>query len=91
VWIRLVWTDEADDHVARHGLTRADVESALGGPHYVRSARTRQTVIARGTARALFIVLSPLPGRPGHATVVTARPATWPEEHLLRRRGKWFG
>lgn len=89
MFARLFWTDEAEQHIARHGLTKAEVEDALRGFSYVRSANGRYVVIARGSARPLLVVIEPLKGRRGLAAVVTARPATFAEKRLLRRRGKW--
>jgi hypothetical protein len=88
VKIRVVWTHASIAHIARHGVTREEVNAALAGHQYIRSAKGRIVVIAESRSRALFIVLDPIPSEPGCAELASARPAERSEKRLLRRRGK---
>jgi hypothetical protein len=88
VRIRVVWTDASLDHIAKHRVSRDEVDVALPGNQYVRSVGGQFVVIAAARSRALFIVHDPLPAEPGFAALSTARPAEPPEKRLLWRRGK---
>lgn len=75
-------------HIAAHGILKAEVEHAVEGRRYCRKTGGLYTMIGRGPGRTLFIVLAPSTSLAGFVEVVTARPATRMEKRLLARRGK---
>ena len=84
----LAWTARADAHIARHGVTRIEVEQAIERSFYFRKAGGRRTILGRTASRVLFLVVEDSREVPGFAEVVTARDATLAEKRLLERRGK---
>ena len=85
---RIAWDENSEGHIARHGVTPAEVEAALTLLTYWRSHRGGVVAIGRTRARTLFIVLARRPDHPGYWAVITARDATTSEKRLLRRRAK---
>ena len=90
MWRNIRWTDEARDHVAKHGITPAEVSRAVWSRSYVRRTREGFLLIGRANGRLIFVVLREAADEPGVCEPVTARDATSSEKHLWRRRGKWF-
>ena len=86
--LEIEWTDQDEEHVARHGLSKANVDEALRARQYVRRSGGRYVVLGSSGPRTLFLVVERLPGLTGRGRVVTARLATSSEKRLLRRRGK---
>lgn len=84
--VELAWTREAEDHIARHGVDRRDVEDVLDGRYWRARGRSGTTLVYGRTrgGRSLLVVLAP--GRGGAAGVVTARDLTAGERRTLRRR-----
>ena len=84
----LTWTDGALDHIAKHGISREEVECAIRGPFYSRRSGDVRLVIGRCAGRTLFIVLVESSVVPDTREVASARPAEPSEKRLLARRGK---
>jgi uncharacterized DUF497 family protein len=87
-----VWPQDRIDHIARHGVTPAEVEEACFGRAFVQRARSQGPspvyyVLGQTTAgRYLFCVVIRLPDGKGYP--VTARPMTDREK---RRYKQWKG
>jgi hypothetical protein len=92
--VELAWTQEAEDHIARHGVggggppaaTVQHVADVLDGRYWRARGRSGTTLVYGRTrgGRSLLVVLAP--GRSGAAGVVTARDLTTGERRTLRRR-----
>lgn len=84
--VELAWTRDAEDHVARHGVVRRDVEDVLDGRYWRARGRSGTALVYGRTrgGRPLLVVLAP--GRDGSAEVVTARDLTAAERRTLRRK-----
>jgi len=85
----LLWDDANERHIARHGVTREEVEYVVFGAgfRFARiedSHRQGRVVIIGYTAsdRCLAVFLD-TPSASGMAYVVTARPATTRERNAL--------
>jgi len=85
-WI--IWTETAEEHIARHGVRREDVHCVLEATFYFRTTRRAAIVIGRCRGRTIFVALTPSEAVPGAYEVVTARDANRWEERLYLRRGK---
>ena len=84
VYIRgLRWDEEAEDHIARHGVVFWEVEEAVANIRYAKRSRGYLQVIGQTDAgRYLTVILDEEDD--GFWYPVTARPATDPE----KRRSK---
>jgi uncharacterized protein len=86
----LLWPEERIEHIARHGVTPAEVEEVCFGKSFVRRAKSEGAnpvyyVMGQSVAgRYLFCVIIPFPD--GNAYPVTAREMTTKEK---RRYRKW--
>lgn len=87
---RLCWSEDADAHIAKHGVTRQDVRDTLRRRHDWRNHGRRVIGIGKSNRRYLFIVLEPSEPEPGFFEVPTARDASRLEKRLFVRRVKGF-
>lgn len=91
MWIaEWLWDDDNVEHIARHGVSAGDVLAVwLGDPRYRRNRKGRaashQMIGPDAGGRFVAVFVAPVPGRPGTWRVVTARPATEPEQTWWRR------
>lgn len=85
--MELKWTDKNEAHIARHGVSPAEVEQALSGRPLVFLHGREYTIIAQGTTyagRYLTIVLTE--SIDGRFYVVTARDMTLRELQTFRKK-----
>ena len=70
------WDASNENHIAAHGVSRADVEEICRGPRRADASREgRVRVVGRtSTGRIIVVILDPLDG--GRYYCVTAFPAT---------------
>ena len=86
----LLWPEERIDHIARHGVTPAEVEEVCFGKSFVRRAKSEganpvyYVMGQTGAGRYLFCVVIRFPD--GNVFPVTAREMTTKEK---RRYRKW--
>ena len=86
---RLIWDEWNLNHIAKHGVSRNDVEKAVNDNRAVIwKHRGRYVMIASAYGRILFIVLESVQGEKNTYYVVTARDATKSEKRIYRKRGK---
>lgn len=79
----ITWTDESEDHIARHGVTPEEVQEALyTRPRWITPGRSEATLVFAMTdaGRYLLVVIAPALG--GGAYVVTARAERLREAHV---------
>lgn len=89
VYGEILWTADAEAHIARHGVAPEEVEEAIyGSPRWVDKGRegTRLVYGRSSRGRGLFVVLSE--SRDGRDFVVTARELTPREKRVLREKGR---
>lgn len=86
--IRIHWTASSIEHISRHGVTRREVEEALGGELYGRRRGNRYLFLSRAGGRTLAVVIEASGKSPGEFEVVTARDASPAEKRLFKRRAK---
>ena len=84
--LRLRWDGWNEDHVARHGVDREEVEEvARNAPHVTRArGRTYRVIGQTDGGRYLTLIVAPRPD--GSFYVVTARDADEIERRAYRRR-----
>jgi hypothetical protein len=83
------WTEQSEDHIARHGVTPDEVEQALNGrPRLELSGPDDVTYWFSTTdaGRHLLIVL--VDALDGRDYVATARDMTTNERRAFRRKGR---
>lgn len=80
------WESDREEHVARHGLTRRDVEEAVDSVLFIRNlARPRARVVGQNRGgRYVTVILERLPT--GRWLVLTARDADDSERRTARER-----
>lgn len=86
---RIRWTDQAIEHLSRHGVTPEEVEEVcFGGEPLIRSGREGLHYVLgqTGDGRYLFIVVREM--RRGEVRIVTGREMDTKERSYYRRRGK---
>ena len=85
----ITWTEESEDHIARHGVTPQEVQQSLyTRPRWITPGRSDTTLVYAMTdaARHLLIVIAP--ALDGGVYVVTARDLTDSERRTFRRKGR---
>lgn len=85
----ITWTEESEDHIARHGVTPEEVQEALyTRPRWITPGRSGTTLVFAMTdaGRHLLVVIAPALG--GGVHVVTARDLTATERRTFRRKGR---
>ncbi len=86
---RLVWDDWNQTHIARHGVTREEVEAVCHDDPIVYRESYKGRLVLLGvtpTRRVLAVVLGPVPNAPaGTNYPFTARPADRTERRDYHR------
>ncbi|WP_202320198.1 BrnT family toxin [Archaeoglobus neptunius] len=86
---RLIWDEWNLNHIAKHGVSKKEVEIAVGDKRAVIwKHRGRYVMVASSHGRVLFIVLEKVRGEKNAYYVITARDATNSEKRIYRTRGK---
>ena len=83
---RLAWDAWNVDHIAKHGITRDEVEEAVAGETVARETY-KGRVLVLGPARSgriLAVVIGPVPGEPGAYYTFSARAASRAERRYYR-------
>ena len=89
----LLWDDQNVTHIARHGITRAEVEEVVAGEHTIfleEDSHRPGRLIAFGqtsTGRPIFVALDVASPR-DERYVVTARPMTAKERAQYERANR---
>lgn len=85
----ILWTEDSEAHIARHGVTPTEVEQALyARPRLVVAGRedTREVLGTTDANRYLFILVAE--AADGRDFVITARDMTETERRLFREKGR---
>jgi uncharacterized protein len=83
------WTEQSEDHIARHGVAPGDVEEVVfSRPRLVARGREGTTLIfgTTGAGRHLVVILAD--SEDGRLYVVTARDMTDQERRAFARRAR---
>lgn len=83
------WTEQSEDHIARHGVTPDEVGQALNGRPYLTVPGKDDVIYWFGTTdegRHLLIVL--VDAMDGRDYVATARDMTTSERRAFRQKGR---
>ena len=83
------WTEESEDHIARHGVAPVDVEQVRDPrPRLVATGREDVTLVFGTTDGGRHLVVVLADGEDGRLFVVTARGMTDSERRAFVRRGR---
>jgi uncharacterized DUF497 family protein len=91
VWVlKIKWTAAAIEHIARHGVTRAEVEDVVFGERLATQARNGRYRFVGQTHGGRYLTVIFVPREEtmrelGVSSVVTARDATDQERRAFRR------
>ena len=86
---RLIWDRWNLNHIAKHGISRKEVEEAVRDNRAVIwKHRGRYVMLASAHGRILFMVLEKIGKRSKSYYVVTARDATKSEKRIYRKGKK---
>jgi len=84
----ITWTEESEDHIARHGVTAEEVQEALyTRPRWIAPGRSETTLVYAVTSAGRFLLVVIVPALDGGVYVVTARDLTDSERRTFRRKG----
>jgi uncharacterized DUF497 family protein len=83
---RLIWDDDNEEHIARHGIDREDVEQAFYSSRVIERARNDTYRVVGQTDSGRYIAIFVAPRKGGEWYVVTARDADLREQRNFRRR-----
>ncbi|MGP6174048.1 hypothetical protein [Corynebacterium sp. A21] len=89
MWHEIAWTDDSEQHIARHDVTPAEVHEVLqGDPKLYRQGRGNTTLVfgITDSGRHLLVVLAD--SLDGRDYVVTAREMTSGEKKNFKDKGK---
>jgi len=85
----ITWTEESEDHIARHGVTPEEVQEALyTRPRWITSGRSETTLVFAVTDAGRYLLVVIAPAFDGGVYVVTARDLTDSERRTFRRKGR---
>lgn len=85
----VLWTEDSEAHITRHGVQPSEVEQALYGHPRLSTAGRKGTTLVLGTSnegRHLLVVVAE--AADGRDFVVTARDMTDSEKRLFREKGQ---
>ena len=83
---RLIWDEDNEDHIARHGLDREDVEQAFYSSRVIERGREGTYRVIGQTDGGRYLAIFVAPWKSGAWYVVTARDADLRERRRYRRR-----
>lgn len=83
------WTEQSEDHIARHGVSPGDVEEVVfSRPRLVAGGRENTTLIFGTTGAGRYLVVVLADSEDGRMYVVTARDMTDPERRAFAQRSR---
>ena len=82
----LSWDAWNVEHIAKHGVTRDEVEEAVAGETVAQVTYKNRFLVCGPTrnGRLLAVVIGPAPNRPGEYYTFSARPASRSERRFYR-------
>jgi uncharacterized DUF497 family protein len=83
------WTEESEDHIARHGVVPVEVEQVLySRPRLITKGREDVTLVFGTTDAGRHLVVVLADADDGRLFVVTARAMADPERRAFARRAR---
>lgn len=83
------WTEESEDHIARHRVTPEEVQEALyTRPRWITPGRGETTLVFAMTDAGRYLLVVIAPALDGGVYVVTARDLNDSERRTFRRKGR---
>ena len=89
VFGEVMWTEDSEAHIARHGVQPPEVEQALySQPRLTTAGRDGTTLILGTSSAGRYLLVVVTEAADGRDFVVTARDMTNNEERLFREKGR---
>jgi len=85
----ITWTEESEDHIARHGVKPEEVQEALyTRPRWITPGRSGTTLVFAMTDAGRYLLVVVASALDGGVYVVTARDLNDSERRTFRRKGR---
>jgi len=85
----ITWSEESEDHIARHGVTPEEVQEALyTRPRWRAAGRGGTTLVYAMTNAGRYLLVVIASALDGGLYVVTARDLNSSERRTFRRKGR---
>ena len=85
----IMWTEDSEAHIARHGVTPDEVEEGLyARPRWIDRGRAGTTVVWCTTAAGRYLMVVVIDGPDGRDFIVTARDMDDAERKRFRRKAR---
>lgn len=83
------WSEEAEDHIARHGVLPEEVQQALyTRPRWIAPGRGETTLVYAMTDAGRYLLVVIAPALDGGVYIVAARRLTDSERRTFRQKGR---
>ena len=83
------WSEEAEDHIARHGVLPEEVQQVLyTRPRWIAPGRGETTLVYAMTDAGRYLLVVIAPALDGGVYIVTARRLTDSERRTFRQKGR---
>jgi uncharacterized DUF497 family protein len=87
--IRIKWTRKAEQHIAKHGLTKSQVDKAIEGRFVIlRTRYNRYKILCKYEGRIIAVITEPYKSREFNMKGITARDADDKEKRLYKKKVK---
>jgi uncharacterized protein len=90
-WVvfEILWTEDSETHIARHGITPGEVEDAIySRPRWVAPGRSNTRLVFAQTSAGRYLLVVLAEALDGRDYVVTARDMTDTERHAFTEKGR---
>jgi hypothetical protein len=88
VVFEVLWTEDSETHIARHGITPDEVEDAIySRPRWVAPGRADTRLVFAQTSAGRYLLVVLADALDGRDYVVTARDMTDTERHAFTEKG----
>jgi uncharacterized protein len=89
VYREVMWTEESEDHIARHQVTPQEVDEVVNSrPIYTVAGREETTLVYGTTSAGRYLLVVLAETGDGRWYVVTARDMTETEARTYRRKSQ---
>lgn len=85
----ITWTEESEDHIARHDVAPEEIQEALyTRPRWITAGRSGTTLVYAMTDSGRYLLVVIAPALDGGVYIVTARDLNDSERRTFRRKGR---
>ncbi|GAA1404082.1 hypothetical protein GCM10009613_65840 [Pseudonocardia kongjuensis] len=89
MWREIQWTEQSEEHIARHSVTPGEVDELVNTrPRYLVDGRENTTLIYGTTDNGRHLLVVTAPSEDGRYYVVTARDMDDAERRAFARKAR---